>query len=205
MESKDRIKRLLDYKNLLYQLQSLGFVKVFSDNIADALGISSSLVRKDFAVFGIVGSQKGGYEIKSVIARINQVLGKNEIEKIIIVGVGRIGQALMQYSKGFHEEGIRIIAGFDSDPTKMNGGAEIPVFPINELHDFIAENKIKFAIVAVPEMAARATIEMLKKENIQGILNFTSLNVKSSDDTTISNVDIEHELAQLIYFVHNRK
>ncbi|NOY59850.1 MAG: redox-sensing transcriptional repressor Rex [Calditrichaeota bacterium] len=205
MESKDRIKRLLDYKNLLYQLQSLGFVKVFSDNIADAMGISSSLVRKDFAVFGIVGSQKGGYEIESIIDRINQVLGKNEIEKIIIVGVGRIGQALMQYSKGFREEGIRIIAGFDSDPTKMNGGADIPVFPINELHEFVVENKIKFAIVAVPETAARATIEILKQEKIQGILNFTSLSVKSTDETTISNVDIEHELAQLIYFVNNRK
>ncbi len=205
MESKDRIKRLLDYKNLLYQLQSLGFIKVFSDNIADALGISSSLVRKDFAIFGIVGSQKGGYEIKSVIARINHVLGKNEFEKIIIVGVGRIGEALMQFSKGFHEEGIRIVAGFDSDRTKSNGSSDIPIFPINEMHDFIIENEIKFAIVAVPEIAAQATIEMLKQEKIQGILNFASLKVKSTDETTINNIDIEHELAQLIYFVNNRQ
>jgi redox-sensing transcriptional repressor len=62
MNTKDQVSRLLSYKNLLYQFQSLGLVKVFSDNIADSLEISSSLVRKDFSHFGITGNQKGGYQ-----------------------------------------------------------------------------------------------------------------------------------------------
>jgi len=202
MENQDRIKRLLNYKTLLYQLQNLGFVKVFSDNIADALGVSASLVRKDFAIFGIAGSQKGGYEIASILNKINDIFGKNKVEKVIVVGVGRLGSALLQFGKGFHNEGIRIVAGFDIDPDKTNAKSDIPILPVAKLSEFIKENEIKFAIVSVPESAARQIMEILMTENIRGILNFTSLKIKSTDKTIINNVDIEHELARLIYNVN---
>lgn len=204
MDSQDRIKRLLNYKNLLYQLQNLGFVKVFSDNIADALGISSSLVRKDFAIFGIAGSQKGGYEIASILNKINEILGKNKVQKIILVGVGRLGTAFLQYGKGFTDEGIKVVAAFDIDPEKIDETAEIPVLPMAQITDYIQDNDIKFAIVTVPEAAARQTIDLLKAEKIEGILNFTSLKVKSTDETIINNVNIEHELARLIYTVNQK-
>jgi redox-sensing transcriptional repressor len=204
LSNKDRINRLLSYKNFLYQLKSLGFIKVFSDNIADALGISASLVRKDFAVFGITGSQRGGYDIETVLLRIQAVLGKDEIQKIIIVGVGRIGGALMEYKKGFDKEGIKIVAGFDIDPAKTNEEAEIPVYHLNRISEFIKKHRIKLAIVSVPESAAHQTLELLKSENIHGILNFTSLKVKDSEKTIVANINIENELSRLLYYVKNR-
>ncbi|MBN1482953.1 redox-sensing transcriptional repressor Rex [candidate division KSB1 bacterium] len=204
MDRQDRIKRLLNYKNLLYQLQNLGFVKVFSDNIADALGVSSSLVRKDFAIFGIAGSQKGGYEIASILAKINNILGKNQVQKVILIGVGRLGTAFLQYGKGFTDEGIKIVAGFDIDPGKIDEKAAVPIYPMSNLADFIRDNDIKFAIVTVPESASRQVIDILKAEKIQGILNFTSLKIKSTDETIINNVNIEHELARLIYNVNQK-
>lgn len=204
MDSQDRIKRLLNYKNLLYQLQNLGFVKVFSDNIADALGISSSLVRKDFAIFGIAGSQKGGYEIGSILAKIHEILGKNEVQKVILIGVGRLGTAFLQFGKGFTDEGIRIVAGFDIDPARIDEKAQTPIYPMSQISEFIHANSIKFAIVAVPESAARPTMDLLKNEKIKGILNFTALKVKSTDETIINNVNIEHELARLIYNVNQK-
>jgi len=204
MDNQDRIKRLLNYKTLLYQLQNLGFVKVFSDNIADALGVSASLVRKDFAIFGISGSQKGGYEIASIIAKINEILGKNQVQKVIIIGVGRLGSAFMQFVKRFHDEGITIVAAFDISADKINESGEVPVFPIAKLSDFAQENQIRFAIVTVPEAAARQTIDLLKAANMRGILNFTSLKIKSTPETIINNVDIEHELARLIYNVNKQ-
>lgn len=205
MESQERIKRLLNYKNLLYQLQALGLLKVFSDNIADALDVSSSLVRKDFAIFGISGSQKGGYEIQSILNKIDQVLGKHDVEKVILVGVGRIGEALLQYEKGFSEEGIKIVAAFDLDPEKQNEQLSIPLLSTKDLAQYVEENGVRFAILAVPENAARQMIETLKAANIKGILNFTSLKLKNSDETIIANVNIEHELARLIYFVNHKQ
>ncbi|MFC2123702.1 winged-helix domain-containing protein, partial [Bacteroidota bacterium] len=112
MTEQDKIYRLLNYRNLLNRLKSIGFVKVFSDNIADTLEVSPSLVRKDFREFGIRGTPKGGYGIESVIKQIDEILGKSEPREVIIIGIGRIGQALMQYP-GFKKEGFHIVAGFD--------------------------------------------------------------------------------------------
>ncbi|MDZ7316596.1 MAG: redox-sensing transcriptional repressor Rex [candidate division KSB1 bacterium] len=204
MESQDRIKRLLSYRNLLTQLQNLGFVKVFSDNIADSLGLSASLVRKDFAVFGISGTQKGGYEVATILEKINSILGKDRVHKVIIVGVGRLGRALLLYSQGFADEGIRIVAGFDIDPEKFDPNAEVPILPLSKMSEFIRAEAVKFAIVTVPDAAARQVIDLLKAEHVQGILNFTSLKVKSTEETIISQVNIEHELARLIYTVNSR-
>jgi redox-sensing transcriptional repressor len=202
MFNQERISRLLNYKNLLFQLKGLGFVKVFSDNIADSLGVSSSLVRKDFASFSIKGNQKGGYAIDNVLEQINGILGKNEIQKVIIIGVGRIGEALINYS-GFQKEGIELIAGFDIDNTRINEKGQVPVFPISRLNTFVQENEVKIAILAVPDLAVQHVIELLKQAGIKGILSFSSINFKSGYDLTINNINIEHELENLIFQVNN--
>ena len=202
MNQGDRIVRLLNYKNLLYQLKSLGFVKVFSDNIADSLSISASLVRKDFNIFGIRGNQKGGYHIDTVLEVIHEILGKSEIQKVVVVGIGRIGEALLKYN-GFQKEGIRIMAGFDVDTTKLDDNAPVPVYPIEQLSSFISKNCIRIAIMTVPDLAAQQTIELLKNAGIKGVLNFSSLQIKSSPEMQIHQINIEHELENLIYQVNN--
>jgi redox-sensing transcriptional repressor len=179
-------------------------VRVFSDNIADPLGISASLVRKDFGLFGISGSQKGGYSIDDVLYKINEILGSNELNQVIIVGVGRIGEALMSYN-GFHKDGIKIVAGFDIDVKKIRKNGDIPVKPIEELHDFVRGKNISVAIMAVPDIAAQQTLETLKRANIRGILNFTGVKFKSTEEVTVNNFNIENELVNLIYFVNNFK
>jgi redox-sensing transcriptional repressor len=196
-----RINRLLNYKHLLNRFKSLGLVRVFSDNIADPLGISASLVRKDFGMFGISGSQKGGYSIDDVLMKINEILGSNEVQRVIIVGVGRIGEALMSYN-GFHKDGIKIVAGFDIDARKIKKTGDVPIKPIEELDDFIRENNISVAVMAVPDIAAQQTLETLKRANIKGILNFTPVKFKSTEEIIINNFNIENELVNLIFFVN---
>ena len=204
MTVENRINRLLSYKHMLKRFKSLGLVKVFSDNIADPLGISASLVRKDFGMFGISGSQKGGYTIDNVLSKINEVLGSNEIQQVIIVGAGRIGEALMSYN-GFHKDGIKIVAGFDIDLKKIRKSSDVPVKPIEELADFVKEHNVSVAIMTVPDIAAQQTIEVLKSANIKGILNFSPVKFKSSDDFIVNNFNIENELVNLIYFVNKYK
>ena len=204
MTIQNRINRLLSYKHLLNRFKTLGLVRVFSDNIADPLGISASLVRKDFGLFGISGSQKGGYSIDDVLIKINEILGSNEVNRVIIVGVGRIGEALMSYN-GFHKDGIKIVAGFDIDVKKIKKTGDVPVKAIEELKEYVKENNISVAILAVPDIAAQQTLEELKRSNIRGILNFTAVKFKSTDEITINNFNIENELVNLIYFVNKYK
>ena len=204
MTIQNRINRLLSYKHLLNRFKSLGMVRVFSDNIADPLGISASLVRKDFGIFGISGSQKGGYTVNDVLVKINEILGSNEIQKVVIVGVGRIGEALMSYG-GFQKDGIKIAAGFDIDVKKIKKTGDIPVNPIEELEDYVRDNNISVAIMAVPDIAAQQTLERLKSAKIKGILNFSPVKFKSTEEITINNFNIENELVNLIYFVNKFK
>ena len=204
MTIHNRINRLLSYKQLLNRFKSFGLVKVFSDNIADPLGISASLVRKDFGIFGISGSQKGGYTIDSVLEKINDILGSNEIQKVIIVGAGRIGEALMSHD-GFHKDGIKIAAAFDIDVKKITEKNDIPILPIEDLPAFIKTEGIMVAIMAVPDFVAQQTFELLKSADILGILNFTPVKFKSTDEITVNNFNIENELINLIYFVNKYK
>lgn len=198
---KERILRLLTYKGILIRFKSMGFIRVFSDNIAEALDISASLVRKDFSIFSISGNQKGGYHIDNILSKINGILGTDEIQMVILVGVGRIGQALIRY-KGFENDGIRIMAGFDINLEQSNIKGEVPVFHIDHLKEFVKKHKIKIAIMAVPEMMAMSTFELLKDAGIKGILNFTPAKIKNSPGIVINHMNIEHELANLIYFVN---
>ncbi len=202
MGADDKVYRLLNYKNLLNRLKSIGFVKVFSDNLADTLDISPSLVRKDFREFGIRGAQKGGYTIETVLIKINEVLGIDKKHKIIIVGTGRIGQALMHFP-GFKKEGIIVTAGFDTDPEKIEGQADIPIYHIKEMTEFLKKNNIKLAILAVPENAAMGCLDMLEAGGIKGILNFTSMNLKSLN-VAINNVNIGNEIENLIFTISKK-
>lgn len=195
------ILRLSRYKNALKRLKALGFVKVFSGNLADAAGVTSSQVRKDFSLFGISGNRRGGYKVDELIDKIRDILGKNEIQKVVIVGVGNIGNALLRY-KGFEAGGIKIVAGFDIDPTKIQTRSDVPILPMEDFATFVKQNDIKVGILAVPDVAAHHVSEIMIAAGIKGILNFAPIQLRGAEDVIISNINLEVELENLIYFVN---
>jgi redox-sensing transcriptional repressor len=195
------IIRISRYKNALNRLKALGFVKVFSGNLADAAGVTSSQVRKDFSLFGITGNRRGGYKVDELITNIRKILGKNEQQKVVIVGVGNIGKALLRY-KGFESGGIKIMAAFDIDPGKYSRTHEIPVLPLEDFRGFVQQHDIKIGILSVPEVAAHHVSEIMISAGIKGILNFAPIQLRSATDVVISNINLEVELENLIYFVN---
>lgn len=189
------------YKNALKRLKALGFVKVFSGNLADAAGVTSSQVRKDFSLFGITGNRRGGYKVDELIYHIREILGKNESQKVVIVGTGNIGNALSRY-KGFEAGGIKIMAAFDIDPAKYNPTAEVPVLPLEEFRQYVQEHNVKIGILAVPDAAAHHVSEIMISAGIKGILNFAPIQLRAAEEVVINNINLEVELENLIYFVN---
>lgn len=193
--------RLSKYKAALCHLKSLGFVRIFSDNLADAVEVTSSQVRKDFSIFDISGNKRGGYKIDELIEKINTILGKDELQKVIIVGLGKLGSALMQYT-GFEKEGIKIVAGFDTDTAKLKLKDKGAVLPLGALPEFVRKNNIKMGIIAVPAISAQQVVDIMLSAGIKGILNFAPVQLRGNDDCVINNVNLEVELENLIYFVN---
>ena len=199
--SRDMVQRLSNYRSVLCKLKALGFVKVFSDNLGDALGISSSQVRKDFSQFELTGNKKGGYKVGQLITKLNIILGKDKIQNIVVVGCGKIGTALMNYN-GFSRESIKVVAGFDTDPTLINEQAIIPVIELSKMKAFLHKNNIKIAIITTPESGTPMVQNILLESGVKGILNFTPVRLKGSDDCVTHNVNIEQEIENLFYFVN---
>jgi redox-sensing transcriptional repressor len=181
-------------------LKALNFVRVFSDNLADAAGVSAAQVRKDFSLFGITGNRRGGYQVDDLIVQLNRVLGKDKIQEFIIVGVGNIGRALLHYP-GFEKSGIHIVAGFDIDPAKFTNEGEVPIYPLEQLGDYVRENEIRLGIIAVPDFAAQQVVELMLPVGIKGVLNFAPICLRGPEDCVINNINLETELENIIYFV----
>jgi redox-sensing transcriptional repressor len=173
---------------------------VFSDNLADAAGATSAQVRKDFSIFGLAGNRRGGYLVDELIEQLDKILGKDKIQKFILVGAGNMGRALLNYP-GFEKNSIKILAGFDIDHSKLAPGAETPILPLDKVKDFIAKNNILFAIICVPVLAAPQVAEILFSAGIKGILNFAPIRLKEHENCVIENINLVTELENIIYFV----
>ena len=207
--NKDFILRLTKYKRLLNKLKSLGFERVFSNNLGDAIGISPALVRKDFSTLNFPGNKRGGYNIDTLIESLDKLLGQDKPQRVVIVGCGRIGSALMQYS-GFAVDGIQIVAGFDKHPEDVQAPESIPVLPMEKLVDFVKQENILVGIIAVPDNEASKVLDQMIEAGIRGFLNFAPVELKCSRadlarECTIHNVNIALELEHLFYLVNAQK
>ena len=198
---KEMIQRLVRYKNILLKFKSMGLSRVFSDNLGDAAGISASLVRKDFSLAKLtVGHKRGGYPIETLLQCLDGILGTHILQRIIIVGCGKIGTALMNYP-GFSTENVQVVAGFDNHPARINPAAPIPILPASQLAAFIQEQNIQVAVLAVPEAAAAGVLDQLAAAGVQGVLNFSPVQLKAGSALFIQNINIAFEIENLFYYV----
>ncbi len=206
--NKDFILRLTKYKRLIHKLKALGFEKVFSNNLGDAIGVTPALVRKDFSILHLSGNKRGGYNIDMLVEEFDRILGGNTPQNVIIVGCGRIGTALMQYS-GFTSDDLTVVAGFDQSPGNVINPSHIPVYGMDKLQDFIRENTIKVGVIAVPDSEASKVLDVMVEAGIRGVLNFAPVELKCSkyqcdSNCVIQNVNIALELEHLFYQINTQ-
>jgi redox-sensing transcriptional repressor len=202
--NKEQLIRVTNYYRALIKLRAIGLEKVFAHNLADAAGVTATVVRKDFSQLSIQGQKRGGYQIVSLIDSLSLILGKGEEQNAIIVGCGRIGLALMHYG-GFESDGINIVAGFDNDPNVYSDPSQpTPIYPTNRLEEVVRALKVKVAIITVPESAAADTYRKILDAEVAGVLNFSPVTLKPTlmNDGTMSivhNINVGLSLEQIFY------
>lgn len=174
---------------------------VLSEDLALLAGFSAAQVRKDLAYFGQFGTPGRGYSVEILKKELRRILGTDREWDVALVGAGNLGSALLAY-KGFKRQGFNIKYAFDNDPKKINRIKQgLKIQPIDRLKEIVRTDKINMAIVAVPQDAAQAVIDMLIAAGIKAILNFAPKRPKVPSGIEVLNIDLSMELERLTYFL----
>jgi redox-sensing transcriptional repressor len=193
-------KRLPIYFRYLDRLSSLGIRRVSSAELSRSLNIDPATIRRDLSYLGALGRKGYGYDVEYLIQFLREFLKQDETTNVILVGVGNLGTALLQYD--FLKNNAMIVAAFDSDPSKI--GQKINGIPIHGMDSFdqvVKEEEVLVAILTVPVHAAQDVTDQLVKAGIKGILNFTPTRLQVPDEIKIHYIDLSVELQSLVYFL----
>lgn len=194
--SRRTLSRLPQYLRYLEALHADGIVDVTSAQLAKATGCSDALTRKDVAALGHSGRAGRGYSVEALRYTIARILGVTSGRRVLLVGAGNLGTALMSY-EGFDERGMHITAVADSDPAKI--GQRIGTYTILDIADIGTDHDMELAIVAVPGAAAQDVADQLVDAGITGILNFAPRRLQVPDHVTVQTVDLSAELQILAF------
>jgi len=202
--SLETIRRLSLYLRNLKRLKEQNIDIISSNKLTKFLNITPAQFRKDLSFFGGFGKRGVGYKVKRLIQEIENILGVDKEWKIAIVGVGKLGTALLGF-EGFSKFNLRISYAFDSDKSKINKVKKtIRIEDVNKLSRIVKEKNIKIAIIATPPEVAQDVANELVKAGIKGILNFAPIVLKVSSNVSVSNVDMACELESLVFFAKKK-
>lgn len=202
--SDSTISRLSKYYRTLGRLIEKKVKTVSSDEIAEIDGVTSAQVRKDLSFFGTFGKRGLGYNTIDLQNNIGTILGLYKKWNVALIGIGNIGHALVDYQE-FKKQGFEIKLLLDNDEEKigmMVGGLEIK--PFTNAAEYLEEDKIQIAIVAVPANVAQGVVNSLTESGVKAILNFAPLSLKVPKGVMIKNENMSIELEALSYFLTNR-
>lgn len=194
--SLSTIRRLPIYLHYLKSLD-VSQLHISATQIAGALNLGEVQVRKDIASISCGGKPKVGYEVKKLITELESYLGANEENRAVIVGVGRLGQALLEYD-GFAQFGLEIVAGFDVREElfgRVIGGK--PIFDEKQISSYVKDNGIAMAIITVPAIYAQATADKLIGSGVKAIWNFSPTHIVVPDSVVVKNENLAASLAVL--------
>jgi redox-sensing transcriptional repressor len=195
------IGRLPLYLRALTRLKKEGYSYASSRELGKLLDISAAQIRKDLSHFGELGKRGKGYEIDFLISELNQILNIESLWDMIVIGAGDLGSGLARY-RGFTDRGFRVAAVFDIDPQKI--GKKIGNLVVKDLAnmcDYVADNKIQIAVLAVPAENAQHVIDDLVEVGITAILNYAPIYIKTPDGVQIEHIDPSVHLQKLSYYL----
>src|ERR671927_554468 len=106
--------RLPIYLRALNAMLADSVERVSSEELAEAAGVKSAMLRKDLSYLGSFGTRGVGYDVQFVSHKISALLGLTQEWRVAIVGAGNLGRALARYT-GFTSRGFEVVALFDAD------------------------------------------------------------------------------------------
>lgn len=185
--SKAVLKRLPGYLAYLKSIPHDASAYISATGLANALGMGEVQVRKDLAMVSDGGRPKLGYLREHLIDDIEQFLGYDNTTDAVLIGAGKLGQALLGYS-GFGDYGLNILAAFDVTPDEDVKIDDKPIYHISQLESFCRTHKVLMGIITVPGPYAQQVCDQLIACGIKAIWNFAPTHLEVP-----ANILVQHE------------
>jgi redox-sensing transcriptional repressor len=199
------VERLSLYRRLAEEMLREGKMSVFSHQLAEMAGVTSSQVRRDFMFIGTQGRANTGYNTKELKAGIDQFLVSHEPDGVALVGIGNLGRAVLAFFHG-RRPNLIIKACFDKDPDKIGRIIHgCRVYSIEDMASVLLSEKINIAIIAVPRAFAQETAEKLIQAGVNGIVNFAPVPLNVPGNVYVDNVDFTMSLEKVAHFARKQK
>ena len=194
--SKSVLKRLPGYVAYLRTLSDSATPYISATALANALGMGEVQVRKDLAMVSDGGKPKIGYLRESLIEDIEQFLGYDNTTDAVLIGAGKLGQALLGYN-GFEAYGLNILAAFDAKPAADATQDGKPIYPMEQLESFCRTNKVLMGIITVPTQYAQQVCDQLIACGIKAVWNFAPTHLEVPEHILVQNENMATSLAVL--------
>ena len=199
------IRRLPRYYRYLDDLCNNNIVRISSSSLGEKMGITASQIRQDLSCFGEFGQQGYGYNVELLRSEIGTILGVDHYHKLIVIGIGNLGQALIQ-NFYFSKSGFSLEAAFDTSPLligrEING---ITIHSMQALEDYVVECRPDVAVLTVPRNVAQETMDLLVSYGVRGFWNFTNVELDlPSPDVVVENIHFADSLLTLSYRITAR-
>ena len=195
------IDRLPQYVRTLTQLLEDGVEVTNSQQLGAQLQVTPAQIRKDLSYFGRFGKQGRGYRVRHLLTELKQILGLDAQWNVAVVGVGRLGNAILNYP-GFNPDGFHLVAAFDNNPDNLGrevGG--IAIQPMVDLAATVASRQITIAIVAVPSAHTQTVVDQLVDCGVRAILNYTPINAQVPPGVRVRSIDPVLALQSMTYYL----
>ena len=200
--SKATLKRYPVYLKALRKLKQEGVTRIKSSELSEYVDIKATTIRHDFSLIGQLGKQGYGYDVDELIDIFASQLGEDYDEEMILIGVGRLGKAILNYNNWNHVAG-EIVCAFDLKPEVRNAEdkVNVPVYHISQLKEKIPKG-CEIAILCIPS-GAQEVVNELHELGVKGIVNFTREHFVLPEGMIKSDVDVVSTIEELVFEVNS--
>lgn len=200
---KSVIERIPLYMNYLDKLIEKDVQMTSSTIISQDLGLGEVQVRKDLNLISGNGKPKIGYYVKDLRQDLESLVRKKEYTNIVIIGAGKIGEALANYYN-YEDSKFKLLGIFDNDNHKIGKVMDgVTIEHISNIKEFSETHQVDIGIICVPPTNAQEVCDKLVDSNIKGILNFTNVVLNVDNNVCVRNVDIVSLLTKIAIEINN--
>jgi redox-sensing transcriptional repressor len=190
--------RLSRYLQVARQAAKNGAERISSYEIAAYTGINATQVRRDLSAFGKFGKRGSGYELDVLCERLRGILGADESQSVVIVGAGRVGEALVK-SQLSDAQGIEVVGIFDIDSRKIGKQiGPLRVRPVEDLKQQIESHSAKGGVIAVPAQEAQNVADELVDAGIRVLFNYSEALLDVPSDVVVRTLNPAAELLSML-------